>query len=220
MGLFAEFSSWVQLGGLLLMLELARRNAGQFSQLEGWRLIWLAFAIGFLGMLESRILLLLITYGIHPSWLTFAGRYVSPLQASLGLLLGMVLISRLLARLRPLSGLIRLPHTAGFVVNAESLVLAWDEGAEDMFGWKAVEAVGKPLLDLIIPLRLRSTHVPVVTRYLSEENPADLSQCYALRCRYRTTRTEFPVEVILTKDQSIDGALRFKAIVRRLMPVT
>lgn len=219
MNLFAEVSSWVQLCCLVVMMELARRNAAQFSQLEGWRAIWIAFAIGFLGMLGSRIVLLLITYGVQPAWLTFVARYFLPLQVSLGLLLGMILLTRLLSRLRPISGLIRLPHTAGFAVNAESMVLAWDAGAEELFGWREAEAIGKPLLDLIIPTRLRRTHVPVVMRYLSEENPAELSQRYSLTCRYRDTPTEFPVEVILTKELMDDGAIQFKAIVRQLMPV-
>ena len=42
-------------------------------------------------------------------------------------------------------------HDAFVAIGADGIITDWNASAERMFGWSAVEAIGRPLADLIIP---------------------------------------------------------------------
>ncbi len=48
-------------------------------------------------------------------------------------------------------------HVAIIFGNKEGKILLWNRGAEEMFGWKATEAVGQSM-DMIIPGKHRARH--------------------------------------------------------------
>lgn len=100
MDTFATISGWIQIVLLLATLLLAQRVAAQFREFPAWRAIWIAFAVGFAGMFESRILVVLFAYQIEWPWMKFCNRFVTPLQASIGLFVGMMLLARMLRRLQ------------------------------------------------------------------------------------------------------------------------
>lgn len=214
----AELSSWIQLILMVGMLILARRVAHQFEAFRAWRTIWIAFAIGFMGMLESRVIVILLAYEIEPRWLSWVYRFITPLQASVGLFGGMLLLSRLLAHTRELHGAIHLPHPAGFLVDAQSHIIAWDAGAELLFGCTTAEAMGKTLMELITPPRILGTHIPIVERYLRTGTPHGISQRYTITARSCATQAELSVEIILTAETDAAGATQFRGVARELIP--
>jgi PAS domain S-box-containing protein len=52
-------------------------------------------------------------------------------------------------------------------MNSAGLVTGWNERATSMFGWRAVEAIGAPLHELIIPARYREGHRQGMERFLA-----------------------------------------------------
>jgi PAS domain S-box-containing protein len=52
------------------------------------------------------------------------------------------------------------------VIDAQSLVLRWNPKAEQLFGWTAEEVGGRPIYDLIIPLKYREAHKQGMNKYL------------------------------------------------------
>lgn len=52
-----------------------------------------------------------------------------------------------------------LTATAHIIMNDMGHVMAWDPGAEVMFGWSQEEAIGRLLANMIIPLRYRQRHL-------------------------------------------------------------
>lgn len=46
---------------------------------------------------------------------------------------------------------------AVIVADTEGLISRWDSGAETLFGWSEVDAVGQSL-DLVVPKHLRDAH--------------------------------------------------------------
>ena len=214
---FAEFSSWLQMVLIISMIVMAYRLSRQFPAFHEWRSIWWAFGLGFAGMWESRILVILFAYEVETPLLRFMGRFITPLQAILGLSVGMFLLSLLMHKIEDLRAAIHLPHPAGFVVDADSVVLAWDAGAEALFGWTAAEALGHTLMDLITPARIKAHHTPVVERYLQSGQAAHGTQRFTVSARYRDTAIEFSIELQLTAESTGD-APRFLGVARRLMP--
>lgn len=52
-------------------------------------------------------------------------------------------------------------------MDHDGLITEWNKQAEATFGWKAKEAVGRPMADLIIPVALRGRHAEGMTKFLS-----------------------------------------------------
>lgn len=44
------------------------------------------------------------------------------------------------------------------VIDSENTILKWNKMAESVFGWKAEEAIGKPIYELIVPEKYRELH--------------------------------------------------------------
>lgn len=87
----------------------------------------------------------------------FSARDAAALQLMAGQVMGRIESSRMRQDQR-ISHLIAETTTDAFVCSdAESRIIHWNRAAEQMFGWSAAEAVGRPL-DLIIPDRHRHGH--------------------------------------------------------------
>ena len=56
--------------------------------------------------------------------------------------------------------------TAHVSIGIEGSILAFDEGAEQIFGHRAADVIGQPMAELIIPEELRQWHHAGMQRYL------------------------------------------------------
>jgi len=108
----------------------------------------------------------------------------------------------------------RIIQTAGdaFIsVGTAGFVEAWNRAAEVTFGWRADEAIGQPLHELIIPPRLRAAHLRGLTRMIAGGPASILDQTLELTA-LRRDGSEFPVELTIW---AIDDDRRsFNAFVR------
>ncbi|MGZ8493673.1 MAG: PAS domain-containing sensor histidine kinase [Gemmatirosa sp.] len=112
-----------------------------------------------------------------------------------------------------LEAVVRLASDAIIGTDAEQRILLFNRGAEEMFGWAAAEAIGRPL-EVLLPerfaVRHRTDHVPGFGRGGSEARR--MAERRVVHGRRRDGE-EFPAEVAIARCV-VDGQLRFSAIVR------
>jgi PAS domain S-box-containing protein len=77
-------------------------------------------------------------------------------------------------------------------------VLGWNQAAEAIFGYRAHEAVGCDMADLIVPPSLRSAHRKGLERFLETEQAVVLDRRLELIGLHKNG-TEFPVELTITR---------------------
>ncbi len=77
-------------------------------------------------------------------------------------------------------------------------VLDWNHAAEAIFGWRAHQAIGQDMADLIVPPQLRASHRNGLARFLETEHPVILDKRLELTAVHKNG-TEFPVELTITK---------------------
>ncbi len=90
-------------------------------------------------------------------------------------------------------------------------ILAWNRAAEEMFGWPAAKAIGKPLAELIVPERYRDAHSRGLDRFLRTGKGPMLNSRVELLALHRDG-TEFPVEVSITAVR-VRGGFSFHAFI-------
>ena len=77
-------------------------------------------------------------------------------------------------------------------------VLGWNHAAETAFGYRADEAVGRDMADLIVPPALRAAHRKGLARFLETEQPVLLDRRLELTAMHKNG-AEFPVELAITR---------------------
>jgi PAS domain S-box-containing protein len=77
-------------------------------------------------------------------------------------------------------------------------VLDWNHAAEATFGYRAHEAIGRDMADLIVPPALRPSHRKGLARFLETEHPVVLDKRLELTGLHKNG-TEFPVELTITR---------------------
>jgi len=82
-------------------------------------------------------------------------------------------------------------------MDARGLVTAWNPRAEEMFGWKGDEAMGRKLADLIIPPGLREEHARGLDRFLAGGDAPLLGRRVEMR-GLRRDGAEVPCELSIT----------------------
>ena len=83
------------------------------------------------------------------------------------------------------------------VINGDGRIVEWNTAAEVAFGYERVEALGKELADLIIPVEHREAHRKALASFETRE-----SQIIGRRVELTALRrdgTEFPVELAITR---------------------
>ncbi len=100
------------------------------------------------------------------------------------------------------------------VVSMDELgrIIAWNPQAETLFGWTAYEAVGRPLVETIVPPAYRAAHTAGLARYLATGEHTVLNQRIEVSAMHRDGR-EFPVELSIAP-LSVDGRPSFSAFIR------
>jgi PAS domain S-box-containing protein len=77
-------------------------------------------------------------------------------------------------------------------------VLGWNHAAETTFGYRADEAIGRDMADLIVPRSLRARHRRGILRFLETEHAVILDRRLELNGLHKNG-TEFPVELTITR---------------------
>ena len=82
-------------------------------------------------------------------------------------------------------------------MSAEGDVIAWNGVAEEVFGWTAAEAVGRPMADIIIPDQYRDAHWQGLRRYNTTGEQRVLGRRIEITAMHKEGR-EFPIELSIT----------------------
>jgi PAS domain S-box-containing protein len=101
---------------------------------------------------------------------------------------------------------------AVIVMDSAGRIEEWNPQAEAVFGWKAEEAVGRVLADLVIPHRYRDSHWRGLARFLATGEGPVLNRRIELEALHRGGH-EFPVELTISPLR-IGDAYIFSAFVR------
>jgi PAS domain S-box-containing protein len=83
-------------------------------------------------------------------------------------------------------------------IDDRGRVLGWNHAAEAIFGYRASEAIGREMAELIVPPGLRDAHRHGLARYLDSESPVVLDRRLELLGQRRDGDV-FPVELTITR---------------------
>jgi PAS domain S-box-containing protein len=98
------------------------------------------------------------------------------------------------------------------IADEQGVVTGWNPQAEVAFGWRADEAVGRKVADLIVPESHRDGHLAGWDRYLRTGVPHIMGQRIELAARHRDGHT-LPVELTVST-HDVDGHKVFSAAIR------
>jgi PAS domain S-box-containing protein len=87
---------------------------------------------------------------------------------------------------------------AVITMDQSGRVVDWNHAAEATFGWRAHEAIGHDMADLIVPESLRAQHRKGLARFLETEHAVILDKRLELTGVHKNG-TEFPVELTITR---------------------
>ncbi|MDB5961435.1 MAG: hypothetical protein JWP59_2729, partial [Massilia sp.] len=79
-------------------------------------------------------------------------------------------------------------HDAFVAIGADGIITDWNASAERMFGWSAVEAVGRPLAELIIPPDQRARHHAGFARFIERGHGNVLDKVIEVTALHRSGR--------------------------------
>lgn len=82
-------------------------------------------------------------------------------------------------------------------INADGIITFWNPQAENIFGWKETEIVGKSLTDTIIPEQFREQHKNGLKRYQENNSGPILNKIIELNALNKKG-AEFPIELTIS----------------------
>jgi PAS domain S-box-containing protein len=97
-------------------------------------------------------------------------------------------------------------------MDARGLVIDWNHAAETTFGYRADEAIGREMAELIVPPSLRAAHRRGLARFLETERAVVLDRRLELTGLHKNG-AEFPVELTITR-VPLPGRPTFTAYIR------
>ena len=97
-------------------------------------------------------------------------------------------------------------------INGAGLITDWNRAAESIFGWTRAEVVGKPMVEVIVPLQDREAHRLGFQRFLLTGEGPFLNKRVELTALHRDGHG-FPVEATIWPAQTADG-WNFNAFIR------
>lgn len=87
-------------------------------------------------------------------------------------------------------------HEGYICIDSTSVITDWNPMAEKMFGWSRSEAIGKPLLDTIVPDRFHKAHHLGMQTYLENSTGPWLYRTISTVARNKNGK-EFDVEMAI-----------------------
>jgi PAS domain S-box-containing protein len=97
-------------------------------------------------------------------------------------------------------------------IDHQGKIIEFNPGADKMYGWPRALAIGKPLVDLIIPASLKEKHQQGMMHYTATGHGPILDKRLELPA-VRSDGAEFPVELIVTRI-SLPGSPMFTGYIR------
>ncbi len=97
-------------------------------------------------------------------------------------------------------------------MNAQGIVTGWNEQAHDIFGWTREEAMGKPLIEMVIPRQCREEYFARIQKALAPGATDILSTRIEQLSRHRDGH-EFPAEWAITTIE-VDKSYELCAFIR------
>jgi PAS domain S-box-containing protein len=88
-------------------------------------------------------------------------------------------------------------HNAAILMDEQGVVTYWNPSAERVFGLSREHAVGRRVVDLIVPERLREAHLAGLQRFLADGTGPVLDQRIEIAA-LRADGSEFPVEITIS----------------------
>ena len=86
---------------------------------------------------------------------------------------------------------------AVITIDARDTITGWSKSAEDIFGWSCEEAVGKRIVDAIIPMQYREAHLRGCEHFFATGEGPILNRRIEITALHRAGH-EFPVELTVT----------------------
>jgi PAS domain S-box-containing protein len=96
-------------------------------------------------------------------------------------------------------------------MDSNGNITAWNRAAEETFGWPSAKAIGRPLVETIVPERYREAHVRGLEKFLRSGKGPILNKRMELMALHRDGR-EFPVEMTVSPVR-VRGGFTFNAFV-------
>jgi len=100
-------------------------------------------------------------------------------------------------------------HDAFVAIDSASVILEWNRQAEQTFGWSRADAVGRSLMDTIIPPQHREAHMNGIVRFLASGEGPLLNRRIEVPALHREGY-QFPVEMTIWPSEHSQGR-RFNA---------
>jgi PAS domain S-box-containing protein len=97
-------------------------------------------------------------------------------------------------------------------IDTTGAITGWSPRAEQTFGWRSAEVLGRSLADTIVPWQYREAHRRGLERYLTTGEAAVLNTRLELSALHRDGH-EFPIELAITPLET-DKTISFSAFVR------
>ena len=102
------------------------------------------------------------------------------------------------------------------VIDWKGLVIEFNPAAERTFGYSRAEAIGKPMVELIVPPDLRARHAAGMARYLETDEARLIGRRIEIDAM-RADGSVFPVELAIAEIR-LPGRRTFSAYLRDLTP--
>ena len=104
-------------------------------------------------------------------------------------------------------------HDAFVGVDAHGRIVSWNAQAASTFGWTRSEALGRNLVDTIIPPNFRKAHLEGMRRFHATGEAPVLNRRLEVKGLHRSGR-EFPIELTITSPVHTKDGIFFGAFLR------
>jgi len=101
---------------------------------------------------------------------------------------------------------------AVIAMDADGIIRSWNAQAARTFGWSAEEALGRPLVETIVPISLRSRHAQGLKHFLATGEGPVLNKRIEINALHRAGN-EFPIELSIAP-MKVGGRWIFSAFAR------
>ncbi|RJX33475.1 MAG: PAS domain S-box protein [Oxalobacter sp.] len=95
-------------------------------------------------------------------------------------------------------------------LDNDGVITDWNTRGERIFGWKRDEAIGKVLVDLVIPASQRLDYETGLRKFIDGEEGNIRHSYFEVEAKHQDGR-EFPIEVAVTTLANVDGKLQYCA---------
>ncbi len=102
-------------------------------------------------------------------------------------------------------------NDAFIATNSNGQIIEWNNTAEEIFGWRRDEVIGKKISETIIPVNYREQHDAGFEKFLETEKSTILNTRVEVNALHREGH-EFPVEISMSPIK-VDGSYQFNAFI-------